>query len=150
MVNDLFSSLLLELGQILEIQDLTPDSNNSSLLKLKNGVKIQIEPGKSEQFLIMGAQIGNIPPGRYRDNIFREALKANNVPPKNGIFAYSKKSDQLILFQMIPLEDLTGTKIHDYLVPFSEKVKLWQEAISRGEIPSIGLTTSRSKGLFGL
>lgn len=151
MISDFFSALLAELSQILEIPNFEPGSTHSYLVKLKNGVKVQLEPDKSEQFLMIGAEIASIPAGRYRDNIFREALKANNIPPKEGIFAYSKKSDKLILFQTISLQDLTGAKIHDALTTFSEKVKLWQDAISRGDIPALmGAASSRPKGLFGL
>ncbi len=153
MVGDFFSVLLQELGEILQIKDLAPDDNNSCLLKLKNGISVQLEPAKKDGFIVMGAKIASIPPGRYRENIFREALKANGLPPpQQGIFAFSKNNDQLVLFEMISLQDLSGAKLNDHLVPFSEKVKTWQDAISRGDIPPVGTATagSRPKGIFGL
>lgn len=153
MVGDFFSALLQELGPLLDIKDLAPDANNSCLLKLKNGTQIQLEPDKGNLFLVLGTQIGTIQPGRYRENIFREALKSNGLPTaKNGTFAYSQKSDRLIMFEMVPVKDLTGAQLHDHLTPFSEKAKLWQEAITRGDIPPVGTSAvgMRPKGMFGM
>lgn len=93
MVTDFFGSLLQELGKVLEIPDLHPDRNNSCQIVLKNGLNLQIELDRSGQFLIFGADLGVVPPGRYRENLFREALKANDMPhPIHGILAYSKKN----------------------------------------------------------
>src|SRR5262245_58766423 len=99
MVTDLFGALLQELGDSLEKADLHPDRNNSCLIRMKGGQEIQFELDRSSQFLIVGADLGAVPPGKYRENLFREALKANDMPhPIHGILAYSKKTDHLVLF----------------------------------------------------
>ena len=102
----------------------------------------------------MGSQLGFLPAGRYRESVFREALKANNLPPpRYGNFAYSKKADQLVLFDSTSLQDLNGEKIAQHFTPFAEKAFHWQDAISRGEVPSIlGAFSTRKvgTGMFGL
>jgi len=153
MVTDLLGSLLQELGRILEIADLHPDRNNSCLIKLKEGFNIQLELDRSSQFLTLGADLGMVPPGKYRENLFREALKANGMPPPlYGTLAYSKRTDHLILFEKIQVRDLTGGKIAAEITPFTEKAKIWEDAVKRGDVPVINqmYTSGKSSGMFGL
>ncbi len=152
MVLDLFDSLLKELGKALEIEDLHLDDTKTCLVKFPNGLEVYIEPyEKGEDMLIM-CQLGQVPPGRYREDMFREALKANGMYyPRYGTFAYSDQSDRLVLFDLLPLTDLTGDKIATFLVPFMEKAFTWKETIEKGEVPVFTTTTAATSpmGLFG-
>lgn len=150
MVKEIFETILDELGQTLQIPDLHPDRNHSCLITFPNGVAVQIEMDPYSQTIMLGSDLGSIPNGPYRVNFFRETLKANAQPdPLNGIFAYSQKTDHVVLFQYLNLRDLTGEKIADALAPFMEKALKWKEALSHGEVPSISTGTS-SAGMFGL
>ena len=92
MITDKFDNLIQELGTVLKIK-LKPDKNNACLLRFKNGMQIQLEADSRSEKLILASDLGQIPQGRFRENIFREALKANGLPPpRNGIFAYGKKN----------------------------------------------------------
>lgn len=153
MVTDLLGSLLQELSHALGVADLHPDSNNSCLLRLKSGLIIQIELDKGGQFLILGADLGGVPPGKYRENLFRECLKTNDMPPPlNGILCYSKKSDHLVLYEKIYLKDLNGEKVAAEITPFAEKAFLWSQALLNNEIPVINqpFTSQKPGGMFGL
>ena len=157
MITDKFDNLIQELGVTLKIK-LKPDKNNACLLRFKNGIQIQLEVDSRGEKLVLAADLGQVPQGRYRENIFREALKANGLaPPRNGIFAYSKKNESLVLCDSIPLEELTGTKLADYLHSFMQKGELWKNAITRGDVPSFmgnelsfGASQGQPGGLFGL
>lgn len=152
MVADAFGTLLQELGKIIKIPTLEPDQNNSCLVKFPNAPTTQFEMDRSNSFLIIGCDLGEIPLGRYRETLFKEALIANGMPyPRNGDFAYSKQTDHLILTAVLPLKDLTGDKVAMVLLPFLEKAKIWQEALSKNEIPSRhGSFASKGSGMFGL
>ena len=151
MVRDLFETLLEETGQAMGIT-LRPDRNNSCLIKLPSGVKIQIEMDKKDDFLILGCNLGTAPAGKYRENLFRQALKTNELLPNQcGIFAYSPKTDHLILFQKLPLNDLNGQKIFAAITPLIDKAALWIEAIAHNDVPPLEQSTStQSSGMFGL
>jgi Tir chaperone protein (CesT) family len=149
MVKNLFEALLDEVGHALKIADLHADRNNTCLISMPNGVKIQLEMHSRTQEFVLGSDLGQIPPGRYRENLFIEALRSNGMPNHVGILAYSAKNDHLILFQTINLKDLTGERIATDMSPFIEKAKIWQEAMEKGEIPVVA-NMRTSMGMFGL
>ena len=151
MVKDLFGNLLSDIGTALNIRDLHPDQANSCLIKMPSGVKIQLEIDKRGENLLMGCELGVLMAGKYRENIFQEALKANgNPPPHNGIFAFSKKSDKLVLYEKIPLKHFSVDKVIGLLTPFSEKAKAWIDALARGDMPPPSSFSTTSSGMFGL
>ena len=154
MVTTAFGTILQELGKsaLIPITDLHPDRNNSCLVRIKGGIELQMELDRSGQNLVIGCDLGAIPPGRYKENLFREALKANGLPhPRYGIFAYSKQTDHLIVFDTLNTKDLTGDKVAEYLVKFMEKVVTWRSAISGNDIPLIAaIKSSKLGGIFGL
>lgn len=150
MVTDLFGMLLQEVGTILNIKDLKADQNNSCLIKLKSGLKIQIEMDRTGQFLLIGSDLGDLPAGPYRLNIFREALKANgSSPPLHGILAFSAKTQHLVLFSKLMASQLNGDKMTAELNPFIEKATLWSEALKRGDVPIVSQPAA-SGGMFGM
>lgn len=154
MVKDLFASILEELGTILKLT-LAPDANNACLIKFKTGMNVRMEFDGAQEKIIVVSELGTPPLGRFRENLFREALKSNGLPPpKNGIFAYSKRSDALVLYSTISMADLSGQKLADFLQPFMQKADLWRSGIANNEVPSfMGNELSfgpSGGGMFGL
>lgn len=154
MVMDLFESLLQEFSKAVDIPNLKPDSNNSCLIALPKGPKIQLDIDPTNEFLLIGSELGFIPAGRYRENIFKEALRANSLPqPRYGDFAFSQKKETLLLTAKLHLRDLTGDKIASTYLPFAEKAQHWFDALQKGETPSLTGAFSTRKGgagMFGL
>jgi hypothetical protein len=151
MVTDQYGNLLEELGKLIGIPDLHPDANNSCLLKFENEVSARIEMFKSG-FLIIAADLDVPTPGKYRETLFEEALKANGLPhPRYGTLAFRKKNDHLMLFDTFSLDTISPTKIAQFLPPFVEKASIWKEAIAKGNIPTVSSSgTVKSSGMFGL
>lgn len=152
MVANQFEAILQDLEPYFKCK-LTPDNNNSCLVKMGIGIQVQMELDPYGEDFVIGARLGVISSGRYREAVFREALKANNFyPPRQGIFSFSRKSGNLILFIAIPLRDVNRDKLIKILNPFIARAHIWSQAISRGAIPmGVEETASSSKsGLFGL
>jgi hypothetical protein len=151
---DSFASLIAEMGKLMQMA-LKPDHNNCCLIDFpKDNMDIQLEMEQGTDLLIIGSNISKIPPGRYRQNLFEQALKANNLEiPRGGILAFSPKSDMMVLFLKIPTKDLTAQAAVGLLPPFKEKFLRWREAISKNETPPlIGVISTKqtSSGMFGL
>jgi hypothetical protein len=154
MVMDLLNTILKDLEKYINITDLHTDKNESCQIVYKNGFEVQLELDPTGEFLCVGTRLGVIPKGRYRQTLFREALKANGLPPpRYGTFALSEKNNMLILFEYLWAKELNGEKLSAFLTQFHGKALLWKDAISRGDVPQLSQLASkgaRPKGMFGL
>lgn len=138
MVTNLLGIILKELSKtaLLPMVDLVPDRNNSCLIALPDGLKIQIEIDKTERNLLIGSLLGEIPLGPYRSDLFREALRANYAPwPRHGDLGYSTKTSNLILYELMPVEGISGELVAEHLKPFIDKAYIWVDAIKNGSLP---------------
>lgn len=146
-------ALLAELGKssLLSLGSLQLNKQNTCLIPLPSGLDVQLEMDKYEKYLIVGCVLGEVQRGKYRLALFREALKANGMPlPRYGTLAFSSKTEKLVLHDYLDMRELTGEKIAEYLVPFLEKAKIWQEAIAGNNIPVIGSSSESSSGKLGI
>ncbi|MBA2727717.1 MAG: CesT family type III secretion system chaperone [Parachlamydiaceae bacterium] len=154
MVSNALGIVLEELSKtsVIPIPGLMPDRNNTCLINLGDGLKLQIELDKSERHLLIGSVLGIPARGRYRADLFKEALRANGAPlPRYGIFAFSKKTDNLVLFDLLDLQDLTGDKVGEFILPFLEKVKAWSKAIRENEMPpTLAMPQRKLDSIFNL
>lgn len=153
MIADKFSLLLEDLSKYLSL-NLRPDENNSCLINIKDKVEVQIELDPSETFLIIGAVLGELPPGKFREDSLLSALKANARPyPILGIFAYSKKANSLVLFEKLELEVFNTENILSLLTPFIKKAVTWKDALEKGNSAPLNeedyLSQAKQSDFFG-
>ncbi|MEM1282351.1 MAG: CesT family type III secretion system chaperone [Chlamydiota bacterium] len=152
MITNPLEALLDELGKALDIPNLAPDDNETCLLRIQGNIHIQIELDKDERYLLVVTDFGEIPLGRYRQDLMETALKMNNLPPPlHGVFAYSNKAGHFCMFEKLWFEGLNGELLAETIEKFREKATIWKEAIEHNEIPVISeITTSDHVGIFGL
>lgn len=146
-----FESLLRELGEKIQLP-LESSSNNNLSLKLKDN-EVVLQKDSKQPFLIISFEIAEIPIGRYRENLLREALKFNALNQLHaGVFAFSKKEQKLILFEMLPFSDISADQVFSIMQLLSEKVTVWKEALNRGNIPMIDPSSQARSGggIFGI
>lgn len=152
MVTSQFDALLKELEAFFKCK-LESDQNNACLIKMSTGLRIQLELDRYNEHLMIGSRLGIIPPGRYREMVFKEALKANELYlPSTGVFGYSKKSGNLILFLLINLRDFNSDKMITMLTAFTKKAQTWAQTLNRGDVPAAEVDSlpPPNTGLFGL
>ena len=152
MVTDRFGALIEELSTALKIK-LAPDSHNACRIRWKDKLEVYMEPDVSGDMLQVVIEIGKPGDGKFRENILREALRANGLPfPRYGTFCYGQKNDSLLLFDFLPMEDLNGTRLADVITQLSDKARVWRDSIAHGELPPYqsGRAGSRPEGVFGL
>lgn len=150
MIDSQFGSILKAFEQFFGCP-LVPDERNSCLLDMEEaGISLQIEFDKSGQIL-MGTRLGVLQMGRYRDDVIKEALKANHTENlSSGIMAFSRKSNQLILFTKLHPDRISPSQLEQLLPPFIARAKQWKEIIAQGKAPVPTPIDKVPSGLFGI
>lgn len=152
MVAERFKILVDELAQQLSVK-LEPDTHNACRLQFKDGLVLSMQPNSTLDTLRVVVEIATPGQGRYREAILKEALRANGLPyPHVGTFAFSPKTDMLLLCDQLPMEELSGQRLAEIIKQLSDKAREWKESIARGETPVLrGVQSARaSEGVFGL
>ncbi len=152
MVVNAFEAVLQELGDAIGIP-LKPGKMDGCLVRYPEGLEVQIQMNTKRNHILLYADLGAVPPGRYREDLLREALRANGKPyPRKGVLAFTDAKDHLIIYLSRSMTELTGEKIAYIYKPFVEKAQKWQDALTRGEIPAVRSDTSTGTppGLFGM
>lgn len=132
-----FETLIKDLGNYMNLV-LKPDANQSCRLEYTDGPSIQIDLDPTGENVLLGTQLGEIPPGIYRIRILKQALRVNGLSTfPRGFLAFSEKNNTLVLFQYLPLLTLTGETLFHFLQQFHMHAKIWLEALKKGEVPTI-------------
>lgn len=132
---DRFAELLHSLGNVFGME-MHPDKRNACAIQVKKGLVVQLEPDDTQEKLRIASRIVEVPPGKFRELVLKEALKANALPdPRVGTFAFVVNTTTLVLFQEYPFDLLTGERVAGLLIPFIDAAESWRTAIQSG-LPS--------------
>ena len=148
---DRFEELLRELGAELGTT-LHSDRRGACRLNINDAIDIQLECDGPQEKLLVATFICDIPPGKFRENILRDSLKANGPFPENGTLGYSSKNNKLALFKFLKLSELKAKELADFLTLFMEKAKKWRVGVEMGTTASLVPTPppQTASGMFGL
>lgn len=140
---DRFAIVIAELSSLIDMP-LHLDHTRCCSLNVNNVMQVQLQEEETKDRILVGAFVGELPPGRFREILLKETLKENNLYPRVGTFAYSPRNNQLVLFSYIPLPDLTGDRLADILEVFLDHAFSWKTALETGQIPPRGGTLQRT------
>ncbi len=147
---DRFAELLNELGAELGIS-LHADKINACTLNINDELEVQLECDPRQESLLVASFICDIPPGKFRENILRDALKTNYPFPESGTLSYCDRNNKLSLFKYLQLSNINGHQLADFLTLFLEKAKNWRHGVETGNTTALVPTPSPpSSGMFGL
>ncbi len=132
-MTDQFEQLLKELGTIFQLS-LHTDKSGACTLLIPPELAIQLQLDASQERLFLFSKLIVLPPGKFRENVLREGLKANAAPdPLPGCLAYLSSTNHLVLFQSYPLFILNGKRLAGLFGGFFEMTDSWRKAIERGQ-----------------
>lgn len=137
---DVYQRLLEELAEAfnLETKGRELGATPSCAVTMDNATQIQVEIANDQEHVLLATEIGEVPPGRFRQDFFKAALISNGKGQnKNGVLSYTDEPEQLFLFKYVPLERLTGAELATIIIPFSQKATIWKEALESGNIPQV-------------
>lgn len=136
---DIFTDLLQGLGKTFSVH-LQPDRNNACLLQINKTIQIQIQVDAAEENLMFGSKICTISPGKFRENVLRNALQHNALPELLGAFGFIQETNTLVLFTFIYLRGKSPEMIAKVIEEFMQIITSWKEAI-QSNLPGPTLAT---------
>jgi len=128
---DRFQELLWDLGELIEVP-LHADKNNACKLILDQKLTLQLEMDQYDQKLLITSFISELPPGKFREDILKNALKVNGMRHSFGVFSYIESNNFLILHQYFHVDNLSREKLAEYLESLIQEAEEWRSAISNG------------------
>ena len=143
---DRFEEMLLGLSKVFDTP-MQMDNMNCCSLVIDEKFSIQMELADNKKYLLIASFVSEIPPGKYRENILKFALIANNNKNQFGTFGYSEKVSKLLYFTYLYFEDLKVSDLADYLSLFIETASTWREAIETSNYALIDQTNTSSSVL---
>ena len=147
-----FANVIKELGDAMGIP-LEADEKECCLISHPDGLQVQLElePTRQETVVII-SPLGQVPVGRYREDLFVSALKANGAPfPRHGTLAFNVERELLVLCDSIFEQNCDSRALLEYVEGFTAKAKKWKEALEQEIIPQEDLPgPTGSSGIFGL
>ena len=129
---DRFDELIQGLSKEFDLP-LHVDKNHACAIQIRKGLIVQLQSDAAQEKLLITCKIVEVPPGKFRENVLREALKANNsADPIVGIFSFVNQTSHLFLFQNYPFDLLNAERIASLIGPFFETAEKWKKAIESG------------------
>lgn len=144
--------LLTDLSNELGCQPAFNDEG-STTITFPSGTVVVVELNyEDDEQLVMHAVLGDLGVGAYRERVLETAMRANGEAfPRYGDLAFDRAEEKLMLFDMIPMDNLRGDDLKRHLERFSSKANEWTEALSSGNVPQIGgFSNTGPSGMFGL
>lgn len=126
-----FEELLLYLSEKFEVE-LKVDEYDSCSIQIDEKYILQLEMDFANRRLMIASFISALDPGKFRENILLNALKANDLPTRIGSFGFLLESSELILHHFFPLSNLEEKTVADYLAEMIYVASSWKEAIDQG------------------
>jgi len=132
-MTDRFAELLQELSAVLQIP-LHPDHSHACSILMPPHPLILLQLGESQEYLFLFSKITALSPGKFRENVLCEALKANaKEEPRPGILGYVAASNTLAIHQKFPAALLNGELLASLIGSLLETATLWKTAIEQGK-----------------
>ena len=144
-----FEEYIQKLGQTLGTP-LHAEKGYLCKLRVEGSLQVQIEHEPDQERILIASFLCELPPGKYREDLLKEALKANDSLERLGIFAYSSKNNNLVYFlylsDKIAFEEFSQSFLH-----WLDTAKVWKSAVESGNIYQISQSrSSSSSSIFGL
>jgi len=128
---DRFEEFLKELGRQIDVP-LHPDTRRICRINVNQALHVQLEYDEGKERVLFATFLCDIPPGKFREEVFKEALKANGVFPRAGTLGFSDRNNKMALFDSLSIHERVGEKTTAFLFSFIETARQWKEAIEGG------------------
>ncbi len=126
-----FSELIDQLSHLLDVP-LQPENETACSILVDNKWTLQMEMDQRNNRLLISSYICVVPPGKFRENVLLQTLKANALAVRIGTFGFLESSGELIFFHFLCTQEWEIEKVSNFLKEFIYVTNLWIEAIAGG------------------
>jgi hypothetical protein len=147
-IEEVSQVLSKKLGLQLEV-----DAHGGFRLLYANELAVNVEIDASGERLLIASELSEVASGGFREECLKAALMANSLPyPRFGNLCFSTQENKLILFEYLPLREISDEDLFGYLHYFVENAQKWKAAVETGELPQIETEapSSGGSGAYGL
>ena len=126
------------------------DGKKTCNILINDKITIQIELDKNTHSVVLGSPIFELPPGKFKEIVLKNALKSNFGKEKEiGILTFVPKSSVLYLYDFLPLDFLGTEQIYPFFFNFIQKAILWKENLKNNRTPYSSIPASNGL-MFGI
>ncbi len=143
----IFDELIEVLSKSLNIP-LHVEKGKLCRLNINEVMRVQIEWDELKEKVLIASFLCELPPGKFRENALKEALKTNNQEAMPFTLAYSERNNQLAAFVYYPISSLKPEFFLEELLKFVEKADLWRVAVERGDLAAVTISSSGKESPF--
>ncbi len=127
-----FADLIHELGELVG-ENFQAYQNRLIRFRINDHLHVQVETDLMNEFVMIICMVSEIPPGRFRENVLRDALKANYLLDKHrSILSYDEKGNQLVLSDQLRAHALTAEMLLKEISKLVKRAELWRQSIDNG------------------
>lgn len=130
-----FEEQIHQLGIILNTS-LKAEKGTLCKLRIHGSFTVQIEHEPSKDRILFASFLCELPSGKFREEVLKEALKSNGSLDSFGTLAYSLKNNNLAFFLYSP-GNPTAQELADTLTQFITKAEQWKTAVDSGQLHQI-------------
>jgi hypothetical protein len=127
-----FELLIQDLSTLLGIP-LHAEKGYLCRLIAQGSLKVHLEHEPDLHRILIASFVCEIPPGKFREDILKEALKSNDSLDRLGTLAYSEKNNSLAYFLYLQ-EDTAPNSVSSILLGFIDTAKAWKTAVETGQM----------------
>lgn len=147
---DRFQQLLYDLSDLIEVT-LYADQNQRCRININEMLDIQMEYDSGKERVLIACHCCDVPPGKFRENVLKEALKANTIYPRIGTYGFSEQKNKLALFEYVSLQNMPREKFADILAAFIDRAERSKNAVEKGNAHELrGVTSDKNRSAFEL
>jgi len=125
-----FDELIEYLSEELHIE-LIPDNQHTVSILVDDNLTVQMEVDDYKKEFLFVVFIAEIAPGRFREEVFKSALIANNLSTRIGTFSYYKEENQFIFHKFVSTET-PKEEILNFLTEVIYVAEKWKKALESG------------------
>lgn len=141
-----FETLIADAGDILGT-GLYAERGSICKIFVNQSFHVNIEYKENKDLILIASMIAELPAGRFRELVLKEALRLNDSFPNPGVFSYCQRNNHLAFFKHISITQLSAEKFADQIEQFVDFCEKWKDALSSGNLSSVALPPPRTASI---